>query len=706
MIQAVLGVLLASGIAYLSFFIAYRLYPHDTPTVRWSAFCLVGYGLLLFGFLGAASTSAFRTGLMLPIVIAGCAVAGRRQASHVLERLAADLRSTRQIWNEQPALLRAVLIAGAAFMALRVARGTLAPPLAWDSLTYHLFRAGRWAQTGAWVDTSGPDAAAYYEHFSPYGDALWAWTFLVSPDGCMLAVAGLMVWASIIVGFFDASVTLGASRERALQGAAIVCFMPAIANYVATAYVDNVVLALFLLSIGPIVRSSDAHDKASGALAGAALGSLAGTKSAALPLACCGLVFCFLGVFRSRRHFGRVSVTCLIFTLLAGAPLVRAWVRTGSPTYPFPVTVKGRELLAGNAELKAVLRGDWASLPPANVLVRLFVPIGSAANEGQFLNIGLGPLFVVAPAFAGAVLLLRRREARAPALYLLVAGAVTCAAVASPDVRALRSFWVDVLGRLIAIAPAALVLFATVSRSSPAPFVAALVASVPFVFPKGLSGPDASAALDAARFIAPVALVSVIGLLWMRRGSFGMTARHFVAAGGALVCGALLLASLTIVRTRHRYEYYQAAANRALFEMHPLHPVWAGAWPHWQALDTARPLRIAISAGWSSPGHNWYRYPLLGSRLQNTVTYLPVTSSGVVRDYIDGVPSDADCEAWVERLDRQGIDYLVLLPPLPLEERWAAAIPRRFSISTTADRSGGRVYHVNRTVPAGSPACR
>ena len=65
-----------------------------------------------------------------------------------------------------------------AVVALRAARSLVSPPLATDSLTYHLFRAGRWVQSGERVLEPAPDAWGYYAYYPHIGDGLTAWLML------------------------------------------------------------------------------------------------------------------------------------------------------------------------------------------------------------------------------------------------------------------------------------------------------------------------------------------------------------------------------------------------------------------------------------------------------------------------------------------------------------------------------------------------
>jgi hypothetical protein len=93
-------------------------------------------------------------------------------------------------------------------------------------------------------------------------------------------------------------------------------------------------------------------------------------------------------------------------------------------------------------------------------------------------------------------------------------------------------------------------------------------------------------------------------------------------------------------------------------------------------------------------GHNWLRYPLLGSRLQNRVVYVPVTRDGSIIDYRnkEALRTRADFNSWVNRLAAAKVDYLAILWPDPLEGAWAQARPDLFSLVAVGSGGLGRLY--------------
>jgi hypothetical protein len=131
--------------------------------------------------------------------------------------------------------------------------------------------------------------------------------------------------------------------------------------------------------------------------------------------------------------------------------------------------------------------------------------------------------------------------------------------------------------------------------------------------------------------------------------------------------------------------------------------MYASSWPIWGYLDDGAPHRIALAAGWDGIGHNLYRYPLVGSRLQNEVLYVPVTRDGSILDYRrdTAVAERADLAAWLGRLVARGVDFVVILYPWPVEQDWMQANPELFEQVAASPDGYNLAYRFHRErVPA------
>ncbi len=182
-----------------------------------------------------------------------------------------------------------------------------------------------------------------------------------------------------------------------------------------------------------------------------------------------------------------------------------------------------------------------------------------------------------------------------------------------------------------------------------------------------------------AAFLQVLAVIFAIAGLWflLRRS------RWRTRAVGPVVIASLTVALLAIIGVREHFRWaaYRLHGERQLFDFHGVPPVQA--WPLWREVDGAEPSRIAVTAGYDPRiPHNWFRWPFLGTRLQNDVVYLPVTADGEIVSYFDreALVEAADRKAWLQRVADQEVDWIAALGPATIEHRWILELPRIFPL--------------------------
>jgi hypothetical protein len=407
------------------------------------------------------------------------------------------------------------------------------------------------------------------------------------------------------------------------------------------------------------------------------------------------LPVCAIGVLAAlvatRRHLV-TAVGVLAASAPAAVPLVLAWRATGSPVYPLTLRIGSRVVFAGNAELDWLLRGEWMNPFLVNIsrdkfLERMFLPW--VRLDGDFMNLGVGVVVLMAGAAGGLWTMRSMKEKRPIVAFHLVAALITIASVAGKDSVALRLWWWPVLGRLVTIPVAVAAVFAAMwlHRIAPELLYAAAVVALASSWPGGLTEID----LHAGTFAAGLCLLVGVGWWLVAR----VVQRRLVWLS-ASVAAVLMLAALMAVRERYRVSYYEAAGRRESYDVHPLDARWATSWRLWDRFDAPEPTTLAVSAGWDGVGHNWWLYPLTGRHLQNRLLYVPISADGTIVDY--GVaPAQfppTSCDAWVSRLQASQADYLVLLPPLPRETKWAEALPEVFQPDRDLGGGSARSYRI------------
>lgn len=680
-------ILLGTGGAFLGlgavcwwgYVLATRVCRSEGARVRLAAATVAACALLIGLFHILAIVSAFRMSVALPVVLALAAL------THRLGNGGAAWRQLRADWGEAATSARELwasparwpFLGAVALVGARGLRGSLAPPLSWDALTYHLFHVGRWVQAGGWVHDVFPDGNRYYGFFPYYGDVFWAWAMLPVRSDLLLAPAGVLVWCALVVAVYSAARSFDAERLPAALVALVLSLLPAIASQITAAYVENTLMVLLMLGLALLARVLRGAPAGLLVLATAAFALAAGVKTNAVPAFGAGLLAGGIALKRRGELSFRTGLVALFLPvlLLAPAPL-RAWWETGSPVYPFELKIAGHVLFEANGQFLRLFSGKMIpgdEYGPAGIFYALFFP--ALDLRLQPFNVGPAGLILVPLGLRGAWRWLRAPETRVGALVLLVLAAATVASAFAPTVRFLWTEWAHMSSRFVIPAFAALALLA-LAVDGPgvrATWLVLVLVELGLGLPLGWGKVDARAFTAWAPWLLCAGAVAVLGWLLARRGWRGWAA--------AVLCTCVLGTFVLLERVRQafRSDYYAAAATHEIFDVMPLGEAVAAAWPLWEVFD-AGSYRLAISAGWEGIGQHWFRYPFMGHRLQNEVLYVPLTRGGEVFDHerAEDLAAHADEVAWVTRLVRQQVDAVATLAPAPFEERWLRQRPELF----------------------------
>lgn len=700
----ILGFGLALAGAGVCGFVSYRIACRAVgmaarASVRLAAAGVAAVWIFVAMFWALAPFGLFRAPVVAVLwALAGLAAWRIGDRDSVLARFRADLAAMREAFASLGADRgeRWLLVAVGVLFSLYLLRGLVAPPMAWDSLTYHLVHAGRYVQTGGLGYEAAPDAWGYYEYFPPAGEVLWAWAMLGPRSDVLLAPAGVAVALLGGLGVYAAARELDAPLRMAALAAFAFLASPVVSMFLTSGYVDVLVASLFALGCVFLLRALRVPRVADVALAMAAFGVGVGVKHPMLPLAGLAVAFLVLGLLFRRPG---VLVLGLLPGLVGVCHYARSWIETGNPLYPLSLKIFGLRL-AGNPQLEWVVGPTrYASeAPPSARALFSGMFLGSEAYSPNHLNFGPGGLLLLVGAAAGALVLARRREAWAGLLFLLSTVVVNVALMMSPEATAQRHTWWWASGRHLGPSLVVLALLAAGApgRAGRALLALSIVGSLAMALPWGFGPTGWRQALAGAVIVGVAAGLAVL------IGKIRKIPRLQAAAPwlAATVGVTVLAAGLHEIRARERYETWEAALQLDTYDVHGL-PGFGAAHTLWRRLDDGRPRTIATTAGFVRNGHNWFRYPLMGSSLQNQLIYVPVTRDGSVIDYKDGkADAFADRAAWLARLDSLGVDAVVVMAPVTCpEHEWIVADRERFEVIPArggADLRDGYVALVRR----------
>lgn len=698
--RAILATGLLASAVWCAWCLAVATAHRACAATRACAAAVILLWLAVATFLLLSSVHAFHTLPVIGLAVAAGAVGHRvaRRTTDPGTLAAQDLATLRTIRLGTWEIVAIAL--GGLVLAARFLRGWLAPPLAWDDLTYHLVRAGRWVQAGGYHLEAAPHAWGYHEYFAPVGDVLSAWAMLPTRSDALLVLANALVLSIIALGIYAGARRLGSNESTAMLASAFVLLAPPVAGYLPSAYVDTLSLALFALSVVLVDRIASERCAWAGVLACGVFGLAVGVKISNLAFALPGTLLVLALVARLPGGWRRRSVTaarCLLAGLISAPFFIKAWLDHGSPTYPIPVEIAGRELFAGNPWQRAIFAQPVPGLEDslAHVFRTLFVPNAADFTErGQFLNLGPAVLLLLVPAVAGVARLLRATRWRVTGWYLILASVCVVASVLLDSFTNLRTFFGWSLGRFLLVPMAATVLCAAVAEGRGKVWLLRLgvIVNALLAIPWGWSRTDLVA---LGRFsLAPLPILAAGALLTVllaRRSRRGATAVAVLA-----ICAAV--AASIPVRASYRYDYFRDASRARAYTINRDVAAFTGGWRLWQRLDRPASSTLAVTAGWAGMSHVGARYPLLGGRLQNRVLYVPITESGRIVDRPDGYSrlSAGSFETWLRRLVEADVDYLVALPPPSVESVWALRHPQIFTVDPVSDPRTGLLYRLDR----------
>jgi hypothetical protein len=129
---------------------------------------------------------------------------------------------------------------------------------------------------------------------------------------------------------------------------------------------------------------------------------------------------------------------------------------------------------------------------------------------------------------------------------------------------------------------------------------------------------------------------------------------------------------------QQRRDQTRHLAYETSFALHSSPRFWALAAP--LVDEPGKSHNIALTGGPLQNSDNWFYYFFLGSRFQNTVSYVPPTKDGGVAYFGPHGDFDqrADADKWLERLKNRHITDVLTFPPYSTEQRWMDERPDKF----------------------------
>jgi len=613
------------------------------------------------------------------VVVAGIAIARLVGFSHrglvaSLERDSASLLRMGSRVKVSPAHF--VYAVAGLFAMVTIARALMLPTVGWDSITYHYVKAGMWVQSGGPITLDAPGGWSMYRFIFAGGEIFTAWAMLPFGNDLLAGAVDLFFWACNGLALCALGRELGLRVRHRTALAAYALFLPATWDAVGWGYVDLTNTAFLLIGLVFAIRYLRCRSTPLLLLAILALGLAAGVKLSSVPfLAVTGLILLASVAMREQERgtgFGMLAVGGSVALLITAPWLISNIIDSGYPLR-IPMTLAGLQLGADNPafawsqdrELAAyTFEAEWRALA---ALFRL-----PTVNESHLSVLSLVPLALAPLGFAR---LIRSRPGLRSSLLLIVClCAVTLIAFYDKAFSFSRLEFTWVNGRFLM--PVVFVALPLAFAALPCAgrwrdvlsgyLLAAVLIHLACFGPVRLTAPSLN--IVGVGFLCVVLGVALVALMIRKP----LPPIVIGIALVFLVAGAII----GLDRLRDIDRRYLLLANRN---------VSADVFRYWfQSAHLAEreggPLRIAVTAGPRQDADNWLMYYFLGTDLQNTLHYVPISTDGKIipfgpdRRRQDG----ADPEAWLERLANQRISHVFSFFPSSLEIGWMNERPGRF----------------------------
>jgi hypothetical protein len=640
----------------------------------WAAVYLT---LVFHALLWLGAFDRLRAGALLLATIVAVRLAGFTHRA-LAESIRRDLQPVpRALLEGRWTPSRVVYLVAGVFGCVTLARALMLPTVGWDSITYHYVKAGMWVQSGGPDLMRAPGGWASQRGFFGGGEVFTAWAMLPFGNDLLACSVDVLWWGLMALALYVLGGELGLRARHRLAAAVCASFLPAVWDAVGWGYVDLANGAFSLVGVVFAVRAVRRRCTPSVALSLLALALASGIKLTSAPLlAMIGLLL-LASVLRApedrRRRLRSLLLGSGIGALLVAPWLLSSWLDTGYPL-SLPLRLFGVQLgpesdasaWFGQREFTAyTLASEWKALA---ALFR-----APWVNESHLSLLSVLPL-VLAP--VGFVRAFRAHPGRRLTLCVVLCLVLsTLLFFYSPAFSVIRVEFVWTNGRfLVPVVQLSLLLgFVALpergrSRDALAGYL--LVATlVHFVFAGSIRLASPSIRLVAVGTLATMVGLAVLGAL---------AASRRIPAGASTPTLVLLALALVLALgpLRTPVARYDLLADRNV-------PAdWFRYW--WVAArlldEEPGSHRIAVTGGPWQDGDGWLMYYFMGRDLQSTLHYVPITQDGSIVPFgPDTRRRDAgSVDAWLARLRREQIDYVMSFAPSSIELGWMGARPRHF----------------------------
>lgn len=232
---------------------------------------------------------------------------------------------------------------------LAIVQALATPPLAGDSITYHLITPTNWLFTHDLMPYFSPGLAGIYGFFAIHGDA-WLWWWIAPSHSELYANLAHFPWW-LLLGLATGGVARELGAKRTWPSAALlILLLPLLQLYLTTQYVDIMLAATLVAGVFFVLRWIRDPRLAPSLLGGIALALTIGTKTTGLLYAgTVGLAAIVVSRGNWRRRIFHIFTALAVIAPLGGIFYLRNLAYGVSPLHPFYTPWLENNCAAGTA---------------------------------------------------------------------------------------------------------------------------------------------------------------------------------------------------------------------------------------------------------------------------------------------------------------------------------------------------------------------
>ncbi|MCM8763044.1 MAG: hypothetical protein NC936_00365 [Candidatus Omnitrophica bacterium] len=236
------------------------------------------------------------------------------------------------------------------FGIVKISINLINPPFGWDCLNYHFTFPVEWLKYGN-LDipiTINDDPSPSYYPLN--GSLLYLWLMLPFKNVMLADLGQIPFFILAFLAVFSIAKKLNLDDLYAFFAASLFTLVPNYFKQIEIAYVDVMVVALFMVALNYLFLLKDVFSFKNVILFSMAFGLLLGIKTVALVYSIL-LLLPFLFFVIRNFEFKKFTLSILIFVILTlifgGFSYIRNFLETGNPLYPLDFKLFGLNIFKG-----------------------------------------------------------------------------------------------------------------------------------------------------------------------------------------------------------------------------------------------------------------------------------------------------------------------------------------------------------------------